>query len=1034
MSEDKSIKLIKAVKELNIGMGTLVDYLATKGYKVDKHPMAKLDNDMYNALLKEFAVDKSIKEEAKQISIGKIRKEEPAAQFPEKPVENRRSRDFENEEILIKNTGHFAQPQVEKPKPAEPAPAAQAPARSDERNDVLPGVKVVGKIDLNNLNAKPQAEKPAEKPAEVVVKQPEPVAQAPAPTPAPAPVEPKVEAPQPVAPVVPEPPKVETPKPAAPVAEAPKAEEPKAPVAEKAPVATPPAAPETPAAPVADDSQEPDVIRAKAERLTGPNIIGKIQLPVNAPKRNPVASSSNSNNNSADHKRKRKRKDNQGNPQQGAGNHPHGQQGGGGNHPQQGQQPSGGGTINPNRPDFRNRTHGAPGNSGPGQGQGGHGSGNRPDFRNNRNNPPQHTGPKEEPSEKDIQDQIKATLARLSGAGKSGKFAQRAKFRRQKRDDVAASAEELAMEQELQSKVLKVTEFVTANELASMMDVSVTQIISTCMSLGMFVSINQRLDAETLSIVADEFGYQVEFVKPQDEEANLDQPDDPADLVTRAPIVTIMGHVDHGKTSLLDFIRKTNVIGGEAGGITQHIGAYEVTLPDNKGKITFLDTPGHEAFTAMRARGAQVTDIVIIVIAADDSVMPQTREAINHAQAAGAPIIFAFNKIDKPGANADKVREQLSAMNILVEEWGGKYQSQEISAKTGLNVDLLLEKVLLEAELLELKANPNKRAVGTVIEAALDKGRGIVTTILVQAGRLKVGDPILAGCYSGRVKALTNERGQRVDSAGPSTPVQVLGMQGAPTAGDKFNALESEVEAREIANKRLQLQREQGLRTQKHITLDEIGRRLAVGNFKELNIIVKGDVDGSIEALSDSLLKLSTEQIQVNIISKAVGQISESDVLLASASDAIIIGFQVRPSGSARKLAEAEQIDIRLYSIIYDAINEIKAAMEGMLAPTFEEKIVANVEIRETFKISKVGTIAGCMVLDGKINRNSKIRIIRDGVVIYTGELASLKRFKDDVKEVSAGYECGLNINNFNNIEVGDIVEAYENVEVKRKL
>jgi translation initiation factor IF-2 len=495
-----------------------------------------------------------------------------------------------------------------------------------------------------------------------------------------------------------------------------------------------------------------------------------------------------------------------------------------------------------------------------------------------------------------------------------------------------------------------------------------------------------------------------------------------------------MGHVDHGKTSLLDFIRKTNVIGGEAGGITQHIGAYEVTLPDDKGKITFLDTPGHEAFTAMRARGAQVTDIVIIVIAADDSVMPQTREAINHAQAAGAPIIFAFNKIDRPGANADKVREQLSAMNILVEEWGGKYQTQEISAKTGLNIDLLLEKVLLEAELLELKANPNKRAVGTVIEAALDKGRGIVTTILVQAGRLKVGDPILAGCYSGRVKALTNERGQRVESAGPSTPVQVLGMQGAPTAGDKFNVLETEVEAREIANKRLQLQREQGLRTQKHITLDEIGRRLAVGNFKELNIIVKGDVDGSIEALSDSLLKLSTEQIQVNIISKAVGQISESDVLLASASDAIIIGFQVRPSGSARKLAEAEQIDIRLYSIIYDAINEIKAAMEGMLAPTFEEKIVANVEIRETFKISKVGTIAGCMVLDGKITRNSKIRIIRDGVVIHTGELASLKRFKDDVKEVATGYECGLNIQNYNNIEVGDIVEAYENVEVKRKL
>jgi len=982
MSEDKSIKLFTAAKELNIGTGTIVDFLAKKGYKVQKHPMALLDGDMYGALLKEFAVDKIIKEEAKQISIGKIRKDEPA-HFPEKPVEHRRSRDFENEEILIKNTGHhFTPPAVEKPKPVEPP----QPEKVEDNVGALPGVKVVGKIDLDNLNAKPApVEKPVEKKEPEVVKQPEVVAPKPQP-------EPVAEAPKVVEP---EAPKVEV-----------KKEEPAPVKAEEKPQEA-----ETPAEP-----QEPEVIRAKAERLTGPNVIGKIQLPVDAPKRNPVASSSNTNN-TQDHKRKRKRKDHQGNhpgntPNQQAANPP-------------GQQQAHGG----NRPDFRNRAANHP----PAGGGGGtHGGGNRPDFRNR--NAPQNTGPKEEPTEKDIQDQIKATLARLSGAGKSGKFAQRAKFRRQKRDDVAATAEELAMEQELQSKVLKVTEFVTANELASMMDVSVTQIISTCMSLGMFVSINQRLDAETLSIVADEFGYQVEFVKPQDEEANLEEPDEPEDLIPRAPIVTIMGHVDHGKTSLLDFIRKTNVIGGEAGGITQHIGAYEVTLPDDKGKITFLDTPGHEAFTAMRARGAQVTDIVIIVIAADDSVMPQTREAINHAQAAGAPIIFAFNKIDKPGANADKVREQLSAMNILVEEWGGKYQSQEISAKTGLNVELLLEKVLLEAELLELKANPNKRAVGTVIEAALDKGRGIVTTILVQAGTLKVGDPILAGCYSGRVKALTNERGMRVDKAGPSTPVQVLGMQGAPTAGDKFNVLDSEVEAREIANKRLQLQREQGLRTQKHITLDEIGRRLAVGNFKELNIIVKGDVDGSIEALSDSLLKLSTEQIQVNIISKAVGQISESDVLLASASDAIIIGFQVRPSSGARKLAEHEQIDIRLYSIIYDAINEIKAAMEGMLAPTFEEKIVANVEIRETFKISKVGTIAGCMVLDGKITRNSKIRIIREGVVIYTGELASLKRFKDDVKEVNAGYECGLNIHNFNNIEVGDIVEAYENVEVKRKL
>ena len=981
MSEDKSIKLFTAAKELNIGTGTIVDFLAKKGFKVQKHPTTQLDGEMYNALLKEFAVDKIIKEEAKQINIGKIRKDEPG-QLSEKPVEYRRSRDFENEEILIKNTSHqYTSNSFDRAKVAEPPLA-----RAANHNETLAGVKVVGKIDLNNLNAKAD---PAEKPD---IQKEEDIAN------------------QPVAENIAEPALEKTVK---------EETEQKVLFAEtNANTDSQPVVSEDVVAAsqdqVLEDNQESEVIRAKAERLTGPNVVGKMQLPASGPKRNPVASSSNTN--SPDHKRKRKRKDYQGNGQPQSGSTPAQQQA----NPPGHQQAHGG-----NRPDFRNRG-GQPG------GAGGNTGSNRPDFRNR--NAPASTGPKEEPTEKDIQDQIKATLARLSGAGKSGKFAQRAKFRRQKRDDVAATAEELAMEQELQSKVLKVTEFVTANELASMMDVSVTQIISTCMSLGMFVSINQRLDAETLSIVADEFGYQIEFVKPQDEEGNLDQTDEPEDMVARAPIVTIMGHVDHGKTSLLDFIRKTNVIGGEAGGITQHIGAYEVTLPDDKGKITFLDTPGHEAFTAMRARGAQVTDIVIIVIAADDSVMPQTREAINHAQAAGAPIIFAFNKIDRPGANADKIREQLSAMNILVEEWGGKYQSQEISAKTGLNIDLLLEKVLLEAELLELKANPNKRAVGTVIEAALDKGRGIVTTILVQSGSLKVGDPILAGCYSGRIKALTNERGQRVLFAGPSTPVQVLGMQGAPTAGDKFNVLESEVEAREIANKRLQLQREQGLRTQKHITLDEIGRRLAVGNFKELNIIVKGDVDGSIEALSDSLLKLSTEQIQVNIISKAVGQISESDVLLASASDAIIIGFQVRPSASARKLAEQEQIDIRLYSIIYDAINEIKAAMEGMLAPTFEEKIVANVEIRETFKISKVGTIAGCMVIDGKITRNSKIRIVREGVVIYTGELASLKRFKDDVKEVNTGYECGLNIQNFNNIEVGDIVEAYENVEVKRKI
>ncbi|WP_448702198.1 translation initiation factor IF-2 [Mucilaginibacter sp. AW1-3] len=988
MSDDKSIKLFKAAKELNIGTGTIVDFLASKGYKIEKQPNAKIEGEMYDALLKEFQVDKIIKEEAKQISIGKIRREENG--LPEKVEHHPRAKDFEHEEILVKNLHSYTPPPAPAPAPVE----KPKPATEDRDEASLPGVKVVGKIDLDNLGGN-RTEKKVEQPP--VAEKPAPVVEKPAPAP-----EPVAQAP---APVVEKPVEVPVAKPE-PVVQAP------APVVEKpveAPVAKPEPVAEVQAEP-AEENGDNEVIRAKAERLTGPNVIGKIQLP-DAPKRNqPIASSGG--NSAADQRRKRKRKENGPNPGGGQQQRPQGGQQGA-----PGQQGPGAPQQGGSRPDFKKGGSNIP----------------RPDFRNKGQQPTSAGGTKEEPSEKEIQDQIKATLARLSGAGKSGKFAQRAKFRRQKRDDVAAASEQDALEQELQSKVLKVTEFVTANELASMMDVAVTQIISTCMSLGMFVSINQRLDAETLSIVAEEFGYEVEFVKPQDEEANLDEPDAPEDLIPRAPIVTIMGHVDHGKTSLLDFIRKTNVIGGEAGGITQHIGAYEVKLKDNQ-KITFLDTPGHEAFTAMRARGAQVTDIVIIVIAADDSVMPQTREAINHAQAAGAPIIFAFNKIDKPGANADKVREQLSTMNILVEEWGGKYQTQEISAKTGLNIDLLLEKVLLEAELLELKANPKKRAVGTVIEAALDKGRGIVTTILVQAGTLRVGDPILAGCYSGRVKALTNERGQRVDAAGPSTPVQVLGMQGAPTAGDKFNALESEPEAREIANKRLQLQREQGLRTQKHITLDEIGRRLAIGNFKELNIIVKGDVDGSIEALSDSLLKLSTDQIQVNIISKAVGQISESDVLLASASDAIIIGFQVRPSGSARKLAEQEQIDIRLYSIIYDAINEIKAAMEGMLAPTFEEKIVANVEIRETFKISKVGTIAGCMVLDGKITRNSKIRIIREGVVIYTGELASLKRFKDDVKEVATGYECGLNIQNFNNIEVGDIVEAYENVEVKRKL
>jgi translation initiation factor IF-2 len=639
--------------------------------------------------------------------------------------------------------------------------------------------------------------------------------------------------------------------------------------------------------------------------------------------------------------------------------------------------------------------------------------------------------PRHELTEEEIQAQIKETLARLSAKGTKSKTS---KYRREKRDDVREKMAEKAEIAEADRKILKVAEFVSANQLAQMMDVQVTKIISTCMSLGLFVSINQRLDAETISIVAEEFGYKVEFASAEDiETIKEEDKDSPEDLISRPPIVTVMGHVDHGKTSLLDFIRKANVMGGEAGGITQHIGAYNVKMQDGR-SMTFLDTPGHEAFTAMRARGAKVTDIAIIVIAADDSIMPQTKEAINHAQAAGVPMIFAINKIDKPGANPDKIREALSVMNILVEEWGGRYQCQEVSAKMGKNIDLLLEKVLLESDMMDLKANPNKNAAGSVIEASMEEGRGYVATILVQSGTLKIGDVMLAGSFSGRVRAMFNERGQKVDHAGPSYPVKVLGLSGAPTAGDKFNVMSDEREAREIANKRLQLQREQGIRTHKHITLDEIGRRLAIGDFKELNVIVKGDVDGSIEALSDSLLKLSTEKVAVNIIHKSVGAISESDVLLASASNAIIIGFQVRPSTSARKLAEVEEIDIRLYSIIYDAINEIKAAMEGMLAPEFEEKIVCNIEIRDVFNITKVGTIAGCYVLDGKVTRNTKVRVIRDGIVVHTGTLGSLKRFKDDVKEVTTGYECGLNIDKFDDIKVGDIIEGYDMIEIKAKL
>ncbi|MDF1672698.1 MAG: translation initiation factor IF-2 [Vicingaceae bacterium] len=714
----------------------------------------------------------------------------------------------------------------------------------------------------------------------------------------------------------------------------------------------------------------PEEIQTKYEKLDSPKVLGKIELPK---EKKPVASSSKDNDNS-NNKKKRKR---------------------------------------------ITRKVDVASNADKRQGQGARGKkkGGRVEK-------------KAELTEQEIQDQIKETLARLTGGGKN----KGAKHRKDKR--IAASEQkDIDLEIEaIEKKILKVTEFVTVSELASMMDIGVNDIIGACMSLGMFVSINQRLDAETLSIIAEEHGFSVEFISAtEDNDIDLDVEDKEEDLKDRAAIVTVMGHVDHGKTSLLDYIRKAKVTDGEAGGITQHIGAYSVNVGEDK-KLTFLDTPGHEAFTAMRARGAQVTDVVIIVIAADDNVMPQTKEAINHAQAAGVPMVFAFNKVDRDGANPDKLKEELSAMNILVEDWGGKFQSQEISAKTGQGIDQLLEKVILEAELLELKANPEKNAVGTVIESELDKGRGYVSTILVQGGTAKIGDIILGGCYSGRIKAMFDDKGNNVEEAGPSVPVSILGLSGAPSAGDRFHIMDDEKEARSIAEKRLQLQREQGVRTQKHITLDEIGRRLAIGDFKELNVIIKGDVDGSIEALSDSLQKLSNEQIEVNVIHKSVGQISESDVMLAAASDAIIVGFQVRPSQSARKVAEKEQIDIRLYSIIYDAIEEIKDAMEGMLAAKIEEKIVATVEIREIFKVSKVGTIAGCMVQDGKINRNSKVRLIREGIVIYTGELGSLKRFKDDVKEVAKGYECGLNIANYNDIKVDDIVEAYELVEVKQKL
>lgn len=915
----RPIRLGKAAGEFNVGISTIVEFLEGNGVKIDTNPNTKLDPDQYDMLRTEFAADQDLKEKAKQ------------QQSPREKRETISLRD--NKKADEPEVKPVPEPVVEKPKveveeikkpEVTAAPIMEEVVQKDDDS----AVKVIGKIDLSAINSKTRPDKkPKEEPKKVEEK-------------------PKVEVK-----------KTEEPKK---VEEKPK-EEPKKPEVpekkeEKAPTRPP----------------EPELIRAQRTKLAGPNVIGKIELPVEKPRV------------SAGEKRKRKRvrKVDVAKPAQGQGQ---------------------------------------------GQGQRS-GPGNR--NNNNNNNGPRKKIEKPEITEQDIQKEIKETLARLSNKGGKSKAS---KNRRAKRDSVAQRRQEEVLQAELEEKILKLTEFVTVSELATMMNVSSTEVISSCMSLGIFASINQRLDAETIQIVAEEFGYETEFVSAEVQEAIPIVEDREEDLLPRAPIITVMGHVDHGKTSLLDRIRDENVIEGEAGGITQHIGAYNVTLEGGQ-KMTFLDTPGHEAFTAMRARGAQVTDIAIIILAADDDLMPQSKEAISHAQAANVPMIFAINKIDKPGANPDKIREQLSVMNILVEEWGGKYQCQEISAKKGINIDELLEKVLLEAELLELKANPNKNAVGTVLEASLDKGKGFVTNILVESGTLHVGDFVLVGRYFGKIRAMHDEHGKPLKVVGPAMPASILGINGAPSAGDRFNIMEDEREAKSIASKREQLYREQGLRTTKHMTLDEIGRRLAIGDFKELNLIVKGDVDGSIEALSDSLLRLSTEEIQVNIVHKGVGAISEADVNLASASDAIIIGFQVRPSHPARRLAEQEQIDIRLYSVIYKAIDEIKAAMEGMLSPDIQEKILGSAEIRETFDITKVGTIAGCYVMDGVIKRNSQIRVIRDGIVIHTGSLGSLKRFKDDVKEVKNNYECGLNIDKYNDIKVGDIVEAYEEVEVARTL
>ncbi|MCH6232714.1 translation initiation factor IF-2 [Cognataquiflexum rubidum] len=985
MSEEKTMRLGQIARKLNVGISTIVESMAKKGFDVENNPNSKISQEQFDMLAKEFKSSAQEKEEASHLSIGKRHHETFTIE-----AESEVKEDKKVEPVAEVKKPEQAKPIVETPKAEEPLQekiAVEAPK--------LQGITVLGKIDLDAQKQAPKKEELKPQPAAVPVTPPSPPV-----TKQETPVHEKVEPkPQAVKPQTEDNTKKiqESARPEkAPFQERPKTAPQPKPVAEKVEKIQPPIEKVEP-------KPEEKVIAAKADALKGLTVLGKIELPDDKSKKKgkPVASSDEKGKDKK--KRIRKRIDKKDGP---ATKGP----GPDATKPRPaGQGPSQGGQNTPQGQRDRK----------PAQQQ--HQRPQRP------GQPQQNVGriQKAEPTQKEIQDQIKQTLARLQGGGKAGSG-------KSKRRDKKADRYREEQEGIEDSKILRVTEFISANDLASLMDASVNEVISACLSLGMFVSINQRLDAEAITIIADEFGFEVEFTKP-DEEFEVEEIADTAeDLQDRAPIVTIMGHVDHGKTSLLDFIRRSKVTADEAGGITQHIGAYDVTTADGH-KIAFLDTPGHEAFTAMRARGAKITDVAIIVIAADDSIMPQTKEAINHAQVAGVPMIFAINKIDKPNANPNKIKEELANMNLLVEEWGGKYQSQDISAKTGLGVDDLLEKVLLEAEILELKANYNKKAVGTVIEASLDKGRGYVTTVMVQAGTLNIGDIILAGPHYGRVKAMTDHKGKKLTKAGPSTPVQVLGLAGAPQAGDTFKVYESEREAREIANSREQIMREQSMRTKKHITLDEIGRRLAIGSFKELNIIIKGDVDGSVEALSDSLLKLSKEEVSVSIIHKGVGQISESDVLLASASDAIILGFNVRPSTNAKKLAEQEEIEIRHYSIIYDAINQIKDAIEGMLEPEFEEIITGNVLVREVFKISKIGTIAGSYVTDGFITRKNKIRIIRQGIVIHDGEIDQLKRFKDDVSEVKSGYECGISIKNFNDIEIDDTMEGYMMQEIKKK-